>query len=87
MHSKDSRVRISNFHPDIVSQVDPVASIKHAKSILQSISSANYVHADVMCLMMERLPKGKVIFFTSNAVNRNQVSQLRSLESYLFALG
>lgn len=86
MRSRNSHVRISSFHPDIVLQVDLVTSIQHTKSILQSLSSANFVHADATCLMMERLPKGKVVFFMSNVINPNQVSRLCSLESYLFAL-
>ena len=59
MQGRNSHVRISSFHPDIVFQVDLVTSIQHAKSILQSLSSANFVHADVTCLTIERLPKGE----------------------------
>ena len=59
MRSRNSHVRISSFHPDIVLQVDLVTSIQHTKSILQSLSSANFVYADATCLMMERLPKGE----------------------------
>ena len=59
MQGRNSQVRISSFHPDTVFQVDLVTSIQHAKNILQSLSSANFVHADVTCLTMERIPKGE----------------------------